>query len=373
MGILFSAPQAEFELIEEEWLLEFKKAAKRGEFVGGATVAGFETAFASYIGVKGMVGVGNGTDALFLALKSLGIGQDDEVITVANTFIATVAAIHHVGARAVLVDCEENTYLMDLAQVKRAVSERTKAIIAVHLYGQMIDLSELLPWAEERGIAVIEDSAQATGARLGGKAAGSWGQLGCFSFYPDKNLGALGDGGGISSSSSELLSALRKLRNHGGEIRYQHELVGYNSRLDPIQAIALHLKLKHLEEWSKKRRHTAKMYETYLRGISTVTLPYHRNDASHVFHLYVIRVPADSRNALMKHLQKKGILTAIQYPNPVHLTPAFSYLDYSKGDFKTCEGCAAEIVSLPMNITVSEQDVEAVAREIRSFLGASHV
>ncbi|MFC5701160.1 DegT/DnrJ/EryC1/StrS family aminotransferase [Cohnella faecalis] len=369
MGILLSAPQTEFEIIEEEWRDAVKQIAKRGEFIGGASVARFEKAFAEYIGAQGMVGVGNGTDALILALKSLGIGPGDEVITVANTFVATVAAIHHVGARAVLVDCDERTYLMDIGKVTQAVTARTKAIIAVHLYGQMVDLHELLPWAEERGIAVIEDGAQAVGARLYNRAVGNWGQLACFSFYPDKNLGAFGDAGGITGSSPELLSTLRKLRNHGGEMRYQHELPGFNSRLDPIQAIALDIKLKYIEQWTAKRIQIAKWYEHELNGISNVVLPCHRNDQSHVFHLFVIRVPDLARSSLMKHLQKKGILTGIHYPTPVHLTPAFSYLGYGPGDFQTSEKASKEILSLPMNITVSEQDVETVAKEIRNLLG----
>ncbi|MFK7696340.1 DegT/DnrJ/EryC1/StrS family aminotransferase [Paenibacillus sp. HJGM_3] len=372
MGVLFSASQKEFELIRDEWLQAVHEIAQRGVFVGGAPVASFEAAFARGVGVTGAVGVGNGTDALLLALKALGVGPGDEVITAANTFIATVEAIHHTGARPVLVDCDPDTLLIDLEQVKRRVTSRTAAIVPVHLYGQMVDLSEFKPWADEHRIPIVEDCAQAAGARLGGKAAGSWGVMGCFSFYPDKNLGALGDGGGIVSSSDELLRTLRKLRNHGGETRYTHDIPGFNSRLDPIQAAALELKLRHLDAWSMHRRYVAKLYETYLAGAGAIVLPRHRDDESHVFHLYVVRVEADVRDALRKHLQKKGILTTVSYPAPVHLTPAFAFLGYGPGSFPVAEEAAGQILSLPMNIAVTESDVAAIAREIKSIVGTVH-
>lgn len=368
MGIPFTAPQVEFEVIRDEWYQSVQQLAQRGIFVGGPVVASFETAFSAYTGGLGTVAVGNGTDALFLALKALGIGPGDEVITVANTFIATVSAIHHTGASPVLVDCDPFNYLIDLNQVKARVTPRTKAIIPVHLYGQLVDLRQLLPWAEEQGIAIVEDSAQAAGARLDGKAAGSWGIMGCFSFYPDKNLGALGDGGAITSSSTEMLEKLRKLRNHGGEMRYQHDVPGYNSRLDPLQAIALLLKLRHLDEWSERRRKIAGWYQVHLENTESILLPQHRHDESHVYHLYVIRVGNGLREALKKHLQKKGILTAVQYPVPVHLTPAFSFLGYEGGSFPNAEQLANEILSLPMHIAMTEDMVAAVASEIKTMM-----
>lgn len=369
MGILFCAPQIEFERIREDWMKEIQAMAPTGVFVGGPFVDRFEKTMSAYMGVPAFTGVGNGTDALFLALKAVGVGAGDEVITAANTFIATVEAIHHTGARPVLVDCDPANFLINLEQVKASVTPWTKAIIPVHLYGQMVDLEELIPWANDRGIVVIEDSAQAAGARLRGKAAGSWGTLGCFSFYPDKNLGALGDGGGIAVSSVELLPTLRKLRNHGGEVRYQHEMPGFNSRLDPMQAIALELKLKYLDEWSAHRRRMVSMYEEQLKCIDSLILPTHRGDESHVFHLYVIRAERDHRDSLRKHLQKKGILTAIQYPVPVHLTPAFAHLGYAKGAFPHAEQLAEEIVSLPMNIAMDEASVQKVCQEISAFIG----
>ncbi|MFD0697445.1 DegT/DnrJ/EryC1/StrS family aminotransferase [Paenibacillus sp. GCM10027628] len=373
MGVLFSAPQQEFEIIREEWLESVYEIAAHGVFVGGTAVTHFEKDFAQYSGALGSVGLGNGTDALFLALKALGIGPGDEVITTANTFIATVEAIHHTGALPVLVDCDPTNYLIDLNQVKKSVTSRTKAIIPVHLYGQMVDLEALTSWANERGIHIVEDSAQAAGARLNGKSAGSIGTMGCFSFYPDKNLGALGDGGAITSSSPELLTQLRMLKNHGGEVRYQHDIPGFNSRLDPIQASALRIKLRYLDEWSVIRRRVAAQYSTYLGRTGSIILPKHRMDESHVFHLFVVRVDKEARDPLRKHLQKKGILTSIQYPLPVHLTPAFSYLGYDPGSFPVAELYAEQIISLPMHIAMSEEAVAMITNEITAFLGTGQV
>lgn len=373
MGILFSSPQVEFQVIRDEWLEGVEEIARRGVFVGGTPVTSFESAFSQYTGSAYSIGVGNGTDALFLTLKALGIGPGDEVITAANTFIATVEAIHHTGATPVLVDCDPDTYLIDLEQAKQAVTLRTKAILPVHLYGQMVDLSELTVWAEARNIAIVEDSAQAAGARLHGQMAGALGIAGCFSFYPDKNLGALGDGGGITTSDPELASRLRRIRNHGGEAKYRHEFPGFNSRLDPLQAIALELKLKHLDEWSAKRRHAASLYEHYLQHLGGIALPKHRQDESHVFHLYIVRVDAAVRDKVRKHLQKKGVLTAIHYPSPVHLTEAFAHLPYEQGAFPVSERYAGEIVSLPMNISITEEDVKFMAEELRTVLGTIQV
>ncbi|MFC5469133.1 DegT/DnrJ/EryC1/StrS family aminotransferase [Cohnella suwonensis] len=368
MGILFAAPQLEFEEIREQWLAAVGELAARGVFVGGQAVQEFESAFARYSGTAGAAGVGNGTDAIFLALKALGIGPGDEVITATNTFVATVEAIHHTGATPVLVDCDPDSYLIDSQQMKDRVTPRTKAVIPVHLYGQMVDVEQWLSWADGKGIAVIEDSAQAAGARLNGKPAGSMGAAGCFSFYPDKNLGALGDGGAVVASDMALLSEIRKLRNHGGETRYTHEIPGYNSRLDAIQALALSMKLRRLDEWSEHRRRVAGLYEHYLGGIPEVVLPAHRGDESHVYHLYVIRVPIGSRDEARRWLQKKGILTAVQYPLPVHLLPAFRHLGYRRGDFPVAEFCAERILSLPIHIGMNEEAVAYVAMHLKEAL-----
>ncbi|MDF2937800.1 MAG: degT [Paenibacillaceae bacterium] len=257
-------------------------------------------------------------------------------------------------------------------QVKNRVTPKTKAIIPVHLYGRMVDLRSFVGWAAERRIAVVEDCAQAAGARAYGRRAGSWGVMGCHSFYPDKNLGALGDGGAITTSSPELCGKLRKLRNHGGEIRYQHELPGYNSRLDPIQACALELKLARLDSWNEHRRRAASRYQMRLGDLQGIVLPaaVSPDDESHVFHLYVIRVMDGRRDELKKHLQKKGILTAIQYPAPVHLLPAYAYLEHGREAFPLSEQYAGEILSLPMHAVLTEQEIDLISGEIRALLQA---
>ncbi|GIO13725.1 hypothetical protein J19TS2_32800 [Cohnella xylanilytica] len=373
MGVLFSAASREFEIIRDDWLRSLEEIAARGAFVGGPPVARFEQAFAGYIGTSEAIGVGNGTDSLYLILKALGVGPGDEVITAANTFIATVEAIHHTGATPVLADCRSDDFLIDAEQVRRRITSRTKAILPVHLYGQIADMDEILDIARERGIHVVEDSAQAAGARRKGKAAGSFGIAGSFSFYPDKNLGAIGDGGGIVTSDAKLAASVRKLRNHGGEVRYQHDVPGFNSRLDPIQAAALELKLKHLDEWNRARRQVAGWYEHYLGPIGGIELPRHRGDESHAFHVYVVRVDEKARDRVRKQLQKKGVLTAVHYPLPVHLTPAFRHLGHQAGDYPVSEAFAGQILSLPMNIAVREEDVALIARELASALGAIHV
>lgn len=366
MTILFSSPQAEFELIRGEWMEAVAQLGEKGVFVGGPAVSDFESAFAASCGTVYAVGVANGTDALYLALKALGIGPGDEVIAPANTFIATVNAIHHTGATPVLVDCGQD-YLIDVEQVKALASPRTKAVIPVHLYGQMADMKGLSEWAALNGVALVEDSAQAAGSRMDGKPAGSWGVMGCYSFYPDKNLGALGDAGAICLSSPELASRLRKLRNHGGEVRYVHEIPGYNSRLDPVQACVLKLKLARLEEWIGRRRQIAAWYDLHLAGIEAIQRPVLAADGSHSYHLYVIRVAKELREGLKKHLQKKGILTGIHYPAPVHLTPAYAHLG-QPGRFPLAERFAEEILSLPMHIALTEADTAKVAEEIGSFM-----
>ncbi|MBN2353509.1 MAG: DegT/DnrJ/EryC1/StrS family aminotransferase [Spirochaetales bacterium] len=369
MGVLFSAPQAEFAIIKEKWLEEVEQLAKSGVFVGGVRVDQFESAFADFTGVKKAVGVANGTEAICLALKALRIGPGDEVITATNTFIATVEAIHNTGAKPVLVDCDPDTFLIDIEQAKKSKTAKTKAVIPVHLYGQIVDMTELLPWAEKERVHVVEDCAQAAGARFHDTAAGNFGIAGCFSFFPDKNLGAVGDGGMVVTSSDDLALLVKKLRNHGGDGRYKHEIAGTNSRLDPIQAVALKLKLGYLNEWNARRREIAGFYEKHLGALEGVILPKHRRDESHIFHLYVVRVNPELRETLKKQLLKKGVLTAIQYPSPVHLTDAFAFLGYQPGDFPVAERYAREIISLPMNITVTEQDVEFIASIVKEVLG----
>lgn len=366
--VLFSASQLEFEAIRAEWLRSVDRAARRGVFVGGPEVMEFESRFAHYCETAFAAGTGNGTAALHMALKAIGVGPGDEVITAANTFVATVEAIYHAGAVPVLVDCEPETCLIDLDLARKAITPRTRAIVPVHLYGQMVDMRKVAVWFADKGIAVIEDAAQAAGARFDGKSAGSFGTAGCFSFYPDKNLGAFGDGGCIVTSDADIAVAVRKLRNHGGESRYVHDIPGWNSRLDTLQAIALSLKLEMLDEWNLRRRATARLYGDYVSEIGGIKLPLYRDDGSHIFHQYVIRVEADKRDAARKHLQEKGILTDVQYPAPVHLTPAFARLGYRRGDFPVSEIYSEQMISLPMHIGMTEEDVAAVAAALKELM-----
>jgi dTDP-4-amino-4,6-dideoxygalactose transaminase len=370
MGIPFSTPHKEFEIVFDQWLEDVRGIVSRGLFVGGPVVEHFEKQFAEYCGVKEAIGVANGTDALLLALKALNIGPGDEVITVANTFIATVEAIYHTGARPVLVDCKEDDYLIDLKAVEQAITNKTKAVIIVHLYGRLFPVDSVIDLVKSRGIAIIEDCAQAAGARRNMRHAGSFGTTGCFSFYPDKNLGAIGDGGCIVTSDEAVSRQIRKLRNHGGIQKYTHEIPGFNSRLDPIQAAALRLKLNHLDDWILKRREVAALYRKYLSTFDSVILPDDPGGCEHAYHLFVIRLTGGKkqREALHKHLQKKGILTAVHYPVPIHLTPAFAYLGYQAGQFPVCEMLAEQILSLPMNINVTEEDIALISKEIQSVV-----
>ena len=373
MGILFTAPQDEYKIIEDEWKNRLSEISKKGIFVGGPEVANFEKKFAEYLNTPYVSGVGNGTDALFLALLALGVGPGDEVITVANTFIATVEAIHQTGAKPVLVDCDAESYLIDLDQVRNKITKNTKAIIVVHLYGQIVDFTSLKDEVSGENIYIIEDTAQAAGAKLKDKYAGTLGNIGCYSFYPDKNLGALGDGGCVSTDSLEIINKINMLKNHGGTARYEHKIAGYNSRLDPIQTSALSLKLDKLNLWNEKRRVNARNYEIGLKDIPGIILPSWNDDESHVFHLYVVRILNGLRTKVKKHLLKKGILTGIHYPTPIHLTEAFGFLGYKQGDFPNSEEFAEQILSLPMHISLNEDDISFICDELKYILNENNI
>ena len=337
----------------------------------GPNVRAFEQEFAKYCGTKHAVGVGSGTDALMLAIKALGIAAGDEVITVSFTFFATVEAILYAGATPVLVDVDERTMNIDLAAVERAITPRTKAIIPVHLYGRSVDMEPLLALARRHDLAVIEDTAQAHGALLddGKRRAGSAGELGCFSFYCSKNLGAYGEGGAVTTGDDALAETLRSLREHGQRERYLHPLVGYNARLDEIQAAILRIKLRRLSEWNDRRRAHARRYNELLAG-SGVKRPQLPAGERHVVYAYVIRVPDGKRNALRARLGERGIGTQIHYPVPVHLQEATRSLGYRKGDLPVTERLAAEVLSIPMYAELTDAQQEHVAASIREFMTA---
>jgi dTDP-4-amino-4,6-dideoxygalactose transaminase len=336
-------------------------------FVRGPELTAFEKEFAAYCEVPHAVGVGNGTDALALALRALGVGPGDEVATVPFTFAATVEAIYHVGAKPVLVDIEPRTFTMDpeaLARVAAACT-RLRAVIPVHLYGQPAAMDEINACAKDVGAAVIEDAAQAHGARYKGRRVGSLGTLGCFSFYPGKNLGALGDAGAVTSGDAQLAERVRLLRDHGQPRKYTHDMPGFNSRLDGLQAAILRVKLPHLERWNARRRALADLYRGALAAVPAIELPQPSAERESVYHLFVIR--CRERDSLQAHLQAAEIATAIHYPIPLHLQPAFASLGYRAGDFPCAETCAREVLALPLYPEMSEEAAAYVCTSVRRW------
>lgn len=337
-------------------------------FISGPQVQAFEQAFAAYQGVKHCIGVSNGTDALKLALQAVGVGRGDEVLTSPHTFAATIEAICEVGARPVLVDIEAHHYTLDVAQLAAQFSERTRAIIPVHIYGHPVDMDPLLALAAARGVAVIEDAAQAHGARYKGRLAGAMGQVGCFSFYPGKNLGAYGDAGGLVTQDDGIAQKLRLLRNHGQDPgrKFYYLMPGYNHRMDGFQGAVLKVKLPHLDQWNERRRQIAARYAAVLGDVPGLVLPAEADWARHVYHLYVVRVP--DRDQLAAELKKKGIDTAVQYPHPLHLTPGYEFLGYREGSLPACERACRQILSLPMFPELKDDQVDYVAEQLRRLL-----
>jgi dTDP-4-amino-4,6-dideoxygalactose transaminase len=336
-------------------------------FVGGPDVDAFESAWAAYCGRTHAVGVANGTDALELALRATGVGTGDEVVVPTNSFIASAEAVARTGAGVKLVDCDPTHLLIDPDLIAEACTSRTRAVLPVHLYGQMAPIERVAAAAEAAGLVVVEDAAQAHGARRHGRRAGSWGLAAGFSFYPGKNLGAYGDGGAVVTDDDEVATALDALRNHGSRARYEHPTLGFNSRLDTFQAVVLSAKLTRLDEWNAARRQAAARYEDLLAGIPGVRLPATLGGNEHVWHLYVVRVP--ERDRCLAALGAAGVPAAIHYPTPIHLTGAFAGLGYAKGDFPVAEAAADEILSLPMHphLTAAQQErvAEALADALR--------
>jgi len=335
-------------------------------FILGDEAATFEREFARFVGVDHGVGVSSGTEALHLTMRALEIGPGDEVITVANTFIATAQAISLAGARPVLVDCDPESYEIDINQIAAALTERTRAIVPVHLYGQCADMDPILELAERKGLAVIEDAAQAHGAEYKGRAAGSMGTAGCFSFYPGKNLGAYGDGGIVVTNDDELAEKIRLLRNWGSKEKYHHPVIGFNSRLDTIQAAVLSVKLKYLPKWNEARRQCARTYTDLLSAESMVITPRTMSYGSHVFHLYVVQVPR--RDQALNGLHEAGIGAGVHYPIPVHLQGAYDSLDQKEGDFPNAERLAKRCLSLPLFPELQEDQIAAVVEALRDQL-----
>jgi len=373
MRVPFVDLAAQHRRIEPELHQAFERVLERSSFILGSEVERFEAAFSSYLGTAECVAVSSGTAALQLALEALDIGAGDEVITVPYTFIATVEAITTLGARPVFVDVDPASYTMDPAHVQRAITERTRALLPVHLYGQPADMDSLLELARRYKLALVEDACQAHGAEYKGRKAGSLGTASCFSFYPGKNLGALGEGGAVVTNDPQLAERVRLLRNHGSVSKYEHRLRGYNFRMEGLQGAFLAVKLPHLDEWNERRRKLAQRYDQLFSGfpipgreVASVVIPTEMPYARHVYHLYVIQ--ADNREALRRELAAQGIETGLHYPIPLHLQEACRSLGYHKGDFPVCERLAQRVLSLPMHPDLADEALEYVASAVLESL-----
>ncbi len=357
--------KAQYLSIKDEIDAAIQRVVDSTSFILGPDVRAFEEEFARFCGVQHAVGVDSGTAALHLAFLACGIGPGDEVITTPHTFIATIGMLGRVGARPVFVDIDPQTYNIDPTRIEAAITERTKAIMPVHLYGQPAEMDSILEIADRHGLKVIEDAAQAHGAEYKGRRAGSMGHVAIFSFYPGKNLGAYGDAGALVTNDGEIAEKARLLRNHGRRDKYEHLLQGFNYRIDTLQAAILRAKLAHLEEWNEARRRHAATYRELLSDLDLV-LPYEPGHVRAVYHLLVVRLP--ERDALREHLRDRGISTGIHYPIPLHLQPAYRHLGYKEGDFPATEECARQVLSLPMYPELTPTQVEEVARAIKEFL-----
>ncbi|MCK4605972.1 MAG: DegT/DnrJ/EryC1/StrS family aminotransferase [candidate division Zixibacteria bacterium] len=364
MHIKYLDLQAQYESIRPEIDRAIREVLDSSAYILGPAAKAFESAYAQYCRVAHCAGVGSGTSALVVALRALDVGPGDEVITAANTFVATAAAIAQVGAKPVLCDVDPATRNLDPDLLSMAISRRTKVIIPVHLYGCPADMDPIGQLADNHDIFVLEDAAQAHGAVYRGRRVGSIGRMAAFSFYPGKNLGAYGEAGAITTDDARLDSVVRMLRDHGSKSKYRHELLGYNARLDGIQAAVLNVKLKHLDRWNSERRRVAALYNELLSGLS-VTLPRSEDEYEQVFHLYVIET--ERRDELQKYLAACEIPTLIHYPIPVHLQNAFAYLDHREGDFPITEKLAGEVLSLPIYPEMTDDQVGHVAGKIREF------
>lgn len=350
--------------IREELAKAVQKVVDSNWFIMGEELAAFEQEYAAYCGVKHCIGVGNGLDALHLILTGYGIGQGDEVIVPANTFIATALAVSYCGATPVLVDADADTCHLDVAKIEEKITERTKAIMAVHLYGRVADMEHICEIAERHKLRVIEDAAQAHGAVLNEKRVGSLGDAAGFSFYPGKNLGAFGDAGAVTTNDDALARRIRALRNYGSEEKYRHIYKGFNSRLDELQAAILRVKLRHLDQWTEERR---KIAEYYLKNIKNdrIVCPKQPSAEQHVWHIFPVF--AENRDALMHYLDDRGIRSLIHYPIPIHMQEGYRELGYREKDFPVAERLAKQEVSLPLWVGMSEQEKQRVVDALNAF------
>jgi dTDP-4-amino-4,6-dideoxygalactose transaminase len=367
--------QAQYETIRDEVRRAVDRVFDSQHFVLGAEVQVLEEEIARYSRTKFAIGCASGSDALLLALMSCGVGSGDEVITTPFSFFATGGAIARLGARPVFVDIDQQTFNIDPSLVAAAITDHTKAIMPVHLYGQCAEMNPLIELTQLRGIPIIEDAAQAIGAEDRRRRAGSMGTIGCFSFYPSKNLGGAGDGGMLVTNDLEQARRLRMLRVHGEERKYHHKVIGINSRLDALQAAVLLAKLPHLEEWTTGRQRKAQQYELMFidAGLAEqIEVPFVRSDARHIFHQFVIRVRDGRRDALREHLRERGVGTDVYYPVPLHVQECFAYLGYKEGDLPVAERAAKETLALPVYPELTDEQQDYVVNMIAEFVGTNH-
>ncbi len=366
MNVQFIDFSEQYQTIKDEIEVGLKQVFEKGNFILGQEEKDFEDNFAKYCGVRYGVGVNSGTDALYLAMASLGIGPGDEVILPTFTFIATALCVSYTGAKPVFVDIEETTYNLDPKKVGKAITKNTKAIIPVHIYGQSADMDVIRNLAQKHGIKVAEDAAQAHGATYQGKKIGSLGDVACFSFYPTKSLGAFGDGGMIVTDNKEIFDRAMMLRDYGRTGRYEHKIKGYNSRLDTVQAVILSAKLKRLDSWNKMRNENARYYCELLKDLDGVIAPTIKDDRTHVFQTFAVRLK--NRDQVCVGMKEKGIGVLIHYPIPLHLQEAYKELGYKKGDFPVAERIADEILSIPMYPHMTKKQIKHVCKTLEDLL-----
>ena len=364
MTVPFVDLRAQYHSIKDEIDAAVLALLDSTQFVLGSDVAAFESLFAPYAQASHALGTNSGTSALHLALLGAGVGPGDEVITTPHTFIASVSAIDYCGATPVFVDIDPVSFTIDPKHIEGAITDRTKAILPVHLYGQMAEMDPIMQIADRYGLAVIEDAAQAHGAEYDGRRAGSIGLAGCFSFYPGKNLGAYGEGGAVTTNDDHVARTVRMLRDWGAEEKYHHVLKGFNYRLEGVQGAVLKVKMAYIEQWTEARRTAAARYDEMLAG-SDVAVPRQLEGRRHVYHVYAVRT--DDRAGLQAHLTEQGVGTGIHYPIPVHLQPAFAELGHGPGDFPHAEAAADDVLSLPMFPEITPEQQERVVTAVRSW------
>ncbi len=366
MNIPFVDLESQYLEIQKDATASLKTLLKRSDFILGEDVKQFESDFAEYVGSKYSIGVNSGTDALFLGLLSLGIGQGDEVIVPTFTYIASAFAVSYTGAKPVFADIDAKTFNINPESIRQLINKRTKAIMPVHLYGQCADMDPIMKIAKEFGLKIIEDAAQAHGSMYKTLKAGNIGDIGCFSFYPTKNLGALGDAGLITTNNADVYERLKKFRDYGRKSRYEHVSLGYNSRLDSIQAMFLRLKLKKLDKWNDRRMKAAQIYNKFLRDLKGVILPESFCNAKHVYHIFAIRIK--NRDNVLKGLKKAGISAAVHYPVPLHLQKVYKILGHREGAFPVAEQIAKEVLCLPIYPHIKNKQIEYVAKIMKGLI-----